>query len=88
MKFPGSPRDLSVRVVLLAFLKKEPEKASGRNRSPESEALRTNYMALRLKTFWWSFGMSAAGFLIAIISLVVALCLGKPHTDAGDGVPW
>jgi hypothetical protein len=64
----------------LAFLKEEPEKAGGRNRSPESEALRTNYMALRLKTFWWSFGLSAAGFLIAIVSLVVALCFGEfPH---------
>lgn len=64
----------------LAFLKEEPEKGAGRNRSPEVEALRANYMALRLKTFWWSFGMSAAGFLIAIISLVVALCVGEfPH---------
>jgi hypothetical protein len=37
-------------------------------------------MVLRLKTFWWSFGMSVAGFLIAIISRVVALCLGEiPH---------
>jgi len=63
----------------LAFLKEEPDKAAGRNRSPESEALRTSYMALRLKTFWWSFGMSVAGFLIAI-SLVVALCMGEvPH---------
>lgn len=61
----------------LAFLKEEPEKAAGRNRSPESEALRTTYMALRLKTFWWTFGMSAAGFLIAIISLVVSLCFGE-----------
>jgi hypothetical protein len=64
----------------LGFLKEEPEKASGRNRSPESESLRTSYMALRLKTFWWSFGISAAGFLIAIASLVVALCFGDfPH---------
>jgi hypothetical protein len=64
----------------LAFLKEEPEKGSGRNRSPESEALRTSYMALRLKTFWWSFGMSVAGFLLAIVSLAVALCVGDlPH---------
>src|SRR5688572_17992305 len=64
----------------LAFLKEEPEKVSGKSKSPEAEALRANYMALRLKTFWWSFGMSAAGFLIAIISLVVALCFGEvPH---------
>lgn len=64
----------------LAFLKEEPDKAMSKNRSPESEALRTNYMALRLKTFWWSFGMSVAGFLIAIVSLIVALCFGDvPH---------
>lgn len=62
----------------LAFLKEEPDKARGR--SPEAESLRASYMALRLKTFWWSFGMSAAGFVIAIISLVVALCFGEvPH---------
>jgi hypothetical protein len=65
----------------LAFLKEEPEKANGgKSKSPEAEALRANYMALRLKTFWWSFGMSAVGFVIAIISLVVALCTGEvPH---------
>jgi len=65
----------------LAFLKEEPEKAGGgRPKSPEAEALRAAYMALRLKTFWWSFGMSAAGFLLAIISLVVALACGEsPH---------
>lgn len=65
----------------LAFLKEETEKASGgKPKSPEAEALRAAYMALRLKTFWWSFGMSAAGFLISIISLVVALCMGEvPH---------
>jgi hypothetical protein len=63
----------------LAFLKEEPDKG-GRGRNPEAEALRASYMALRLKTFWWSFGMSAAGFVIAIISLVVALCFGEmPH---------
>lgn len=65
----------------LAFLKEEPEKVSnGKPKSPEAEALRAAYMALRLKTFWWSFGMSAAGFLISIISLAVALCMGEvPH---------
>ncbi len=61
----------------LAFLREEPEKAaSGRSRNAEAETLRANYMALRLKTFWWSFGMSAAGFVIAVVSLVVALCFG------------
>jgi hypothetical protein len=65
----------------LAFLKEEPEKSgSVKPKSPEAEALRAAYMALRLKTFWWSFGMSAVGFVIAIISLVVALACGEvPH---------
>jgi len=64
----------------LAFLKEEPARIDGKSRSSEAEELRASYMALRLKTFWWSFGMSAAGFLISIISLVVALCIGEfPH---------
>ncbi len=66
----------------LAFLKEEPERAGGggKQRSPEAEALRASYMALRLKTFWWSFGMSVAGFVIAILSLFVALFYGgAPH---------
>ena len=64
----------------LAFLREQPEGGTGRARSPESEALRTSYMALRLKTFWWSFTISAAGFFIAVVSLVVALCFGDfPH---------
>jgi len=62
----------------LGFLKEEPDKTGGgRPKSPEAEALRASYMALRLKTFWWSFGMSAAGFLISIVSLIVALCVGE-----------
>jgi hypothetical protein len=62
----------------LGFLKEEPDKAGGGSpKRPEAEALRASYMALRLKTFWWSFGMSAAGFLISIVSLVVALCVGE-----------
>lgn len=70
----------AVRGGFLAFLKEEPEKVPGRNKNPEAEALRANYMALRLKTFWWSFGMSVAGFVIAIVSLIVALCTGDlPH---------
>ncbi|OWK40312.1 hypothetical protein [Fimbriiglobus ruber] len=64
----------------LAFLKEEPEKTAGKNRSSEAEALRANYMALRLKTFWWSFGMSVTGFVIAVLSMIVALCSGEiPH---------
>lgn len=65
----------------LAFLKEEPERAAGgKPRGTEAEALRASYMALRLKTFWWTFGMSAAGFILSIISLVVALWFGTvPH---------
>lgn len=61
----------------LAFLKEEPDKAAaGRGRNPESEALRTTYMALRLKTFWWSFGFSVAGFIMSIISVIIAISYG------------
>lgn len=65
----------------LAFLREEPEKsAAGKFLNAEAETLQANDMALRLKTFWWSCGMSAIGFVMAVISLVVALCLGEvPH---------
>ena len=43
-----------------------------RGRNPEMEALRFTYMKLRLNTFWLSFGLSIAGFLISLISLTVA----------------
>jgi hypothetical protein len=44
------------------------------------EALRATDMALRLKTFRWTFGLSVAGFLISIVSLAVALLFGDfPH---------
>lgn len=33
-------------------------------------------MSLRLKTFWWSFWLSVAGFVISIVSLVIALVFG------------
>jgi hypothetical protein len=69
-------RGASLRGRFLVFLTGEPEKVPGRNKNPEAEALRANYLALRLKTFWWSFGMSAAGFVIAVVSLIVALCTG------------
>ncbi|WP_020470612.1 hypothetical protein [Zavarzinella formosa] len=61
----------------MAFLKEEPEKVAGKSRNSEVETLRANYMALRLKTFWWSFGMSATGFVIAIVSLIVSLACGE-----------
>lgn len=41
--------------------------------APEEHAL----MRLRLNAFWWSFGLSVAGFLISIVSLAVALTLGE-----------
>ena len=63
----------------LAFLKEEPPSASGggRSRNPELEALRFNYMKLRLNTFWMSFGLSIAGFIISLISLAVAWISGQ-----------
>jgi hypothetical protein len=64
----------------LAFLKEEPARGEGKSRSPEAEALRAAYMALRLKTFWWTFGLSVAGFVLSIVSLVIALLFGDfPH---------
>ena len=32
---------------------------------------------MRLQTYWWSFGMSLAGFVISLISLAVALFYGN-----------
>ncbi len=63
----------------LAFLKDEPDRAGGggKARNAEVEALRATYMALRLKTFWWTFWLSIAGFAISIISLIVALVFGE-----------
>ncbi len=60
----------------LAFLKEEPAGRGGRGRNPEMEALRINYMRLRLDTFWWSFGFSVAGFLFGLASLIFALYYG------------
>lgn len=59
-----------------AFLKEEPPSAGGRQRNAEMEELRMSYMKLRLNTFWWSFGLSIASFVIAIISIFVALTFG------------
>lgn len=60
----------------LAFLKEEPVSGGGggggRSRNPELEALRFTYMKLRLNTFWLSFGMSIAGFIISLISIAIA----------------
>lgn len=61
----------------LAFLKEEPPgRAGGRGRNPEMETLRMDYMKLRLGTFWWSFGLSIASFVFALMSLAVAFFFG------------
>jgi hypothetical protein len=60
-----------------ALLKEEPAgSGGGRGRNPELEEARLMLMRLRLNTFWWSFGISIAGFIISIISLIVAFSLG------------
>lgn len=60
----------------MAFLK-EPPQESGRGRNPEAEALRTEFMKLRLRTFWWTFGLSVAGFIISIVSIAIAVLYGN-----------
>lgn len=61
----------------LAFLREEPAgSGGGRGRNPELEAMRLTYTRLRLTTFWWSFGMSLAGFLLSLLTLVVTLRAG------------
>jgi hypothetical protein len=67
----------------LAFLKEAPVGGGGgggRNQSPEFQALRMNYMKLRLNTFWLSFGLSIAGFIISLVSLAVAALYGEHLT--------
>jgi hypothetical protein len=61
-----------------AFLKEEPigGGGGGRGRNPELEEARLTLMRLRLNTFWWTFGISIAGFIISIVSLIVAFSLG------------
>ncbi|MGE0595837.1 MAG: hypothetical protein AB7P07_05705 [Hyphomonadaceae bacterium] len=61
----------------LGFLKEEPAGGGGgRGRNPELEETRLTLMRLRLSTFWWSFGLSVAGFVISIVSLTVAFTIG------------
>ena len=63
----------------MAYLREEPLAAGGgggRQRNPEMEALRAEYMRLRLNTFWWSFGLSIAGFIMSIISVLIAVFYG------------
>lgn len=62
----------------LAYLKEEPIAVGGggRGRNPEMEALRSEYMRLRLNTFWWTFGMSVAGLVFSIASILIAVFYG------------
>lgn len=62
----------------LAYLKEEPLAmgGGGRGRNPEMEALRSEYMRLRLNTFWWTFGMSVAGLIFSIVSILIAVFYG------------
>lgn len=50
--------------------------SGGRARNPELEELRLTLMRRRLDTFWWTFGVSIAGFIISLVSLTVAFSLG------------
>ncbi|BCW89309.1 hypothetical protein sos41_24670 [Alphaproteobacteria bacterium SO-S41] len=63
----------------LAFLKEEPPSGAGgggRGRNPELEAMRMTLTKMRLQTYWWSFGMSLAGFIFSLISIAMTLWLG------------
>jgi hypothetical protein len=64
----------------LAFLKEAPPggRGGGRDQSPEFQQLRMTYMRLRLNTFWLTFGLSIAGFVISLISIGIALYTGEP----------
>lgn len=62
----------------LGFLKEAPPGGrGGRGQSPEFQELRMTYMRLRLNTFWLTFGLSIAGFVISLISLAVAALYGE-----------
>lgn len=61
----------------LAYLKEEPAgRGGGRGRNPELEEMRMALMKRRLDTFWWSFGLSLAGFLFSLVSVAIALTYG------------
>lgn len=61
----------------LGFLKEEPAGRGGRSgRNPELEALRLELTRRRLGTFWWTFGLSIAGFCFSLVSLAIALTYG------------
>lgn len=62
----------------LGFLKEAPPGGGGgRGQNPEFQSLRMTYMRLRLNTFWLTFGLSIAGFVISLISLAVAALYGE-----------
>lgn len=60
----------------MAFLKEPQPEGGGRGRNPETEAMRSEFMKLRLRTFWWTFGLSVAGFIISILSMTIAIIYG------------
>ncbi len=74
----GAGRYWALHGGYLGFLKEEPSGrgGGGRGRNPELEMMRMELMKRRLGTFWWSFGLSLAGFLFSILSLAVALFYG------------
>ncbi len=60
----------------MAFLREPAPEGGGRGRNPETEAMRAEFMRLRLRTFWWTFGLSVAGFVISILSMTIAIVYG------------
>ncbi|MDO9488134.1 MAG: hypothetical protein Q7J32_07140 [Sphingomonadaceae bacterium] len=74
----GAGRYWALHGGYLAFLKEEPSGrgGGGRARNPELEMIRLELMRRRLGTFWYSFGLSLAGFLFSLLSLAVALFYG------------
>ena len=69
----GAGRYWALHGGYLEFLKEEPAgRGGGRQRNAELETMRMELMKRRLDTFWWSFGLSVAGFAFSIVSLFVA----------------
>lgn len=74
LEISNSGRYWALNGGYMAFLKEDPPTGGGgRGRNPELEALRFNYMRLRMNTFWITFAMSVAGFVMSIVSLGLAL---------------
>lgn len=51
---------------------------AGGGQNAELAMMRAHYMRLRLRTFWWTFGLSLAGFFMSVISLSLIL-FGREH---------